>query len=143
MGKTSYLCNIITTLHMLALFKQYLQTKNITPTDDNETITFVYKDLYYLFVSDKSDPNYFRLIIPNIYKAEDEDAIAKFKNLVNSINLKFKVAKSFITDNGMVWTSVEQFVYSTDNIERLFERSLVLLDLIVGQFREEQNLIKQ
>ncbi len=128
---------------MLTLFKQYLQTKNIIPTEDNETITFVYKDLYYLFVSEKTDPNYFRLIIPNIYKAGNDADITKFENLVNRINLKFKVAKSFVRDNGMVWTSVEQFVYSTDNIERLFERSLILLDLIVGQFRDELNRTEQ
>lgn len=128
---------------MITLFKQYLQTKNITPTEDNETITFEYNGLYYLFVHENSDPNYFRLIVPNLYKATDEVDLTKYKELVNTINLKFKVAKSFVTTDDTVWISVEQFVYSVDNISFLFERSLVLLDLIVIQFREELNKIEQ
>lgn len=105
---------------MLTQFKQYLANKGITPstTDLEEQIMFLYDNLYYLFIFDKSDPNYFRLILPNIFKIEGNKST--YENLVNDLNQKIKVAKTFITDEGMIWTSAEQFVYSNEGADFLF-----------------------
>ena len=50
----------------------------------------------------------------------------------------FKVAKSVII-NDNVWISVEQFAYSMERINDLFERSLILLQAYINDFREEQH----
>ncbi len=51
---------------MLTQFKQYLSAKGITPeTEIEEQITFLLDGLYYLFVYENSDQNYFRIILPN------------------------------------------------------------------------------
>lgn len=136
MKKFNYLCQRNKTLHMLTQFKQYLANKGITPsnTDIEEQLMFLYDELYYLFVYDKSDPNYFRLILPNIFKIETETPA--FEKLVNELNQKFKVAKTFITEDRMIWTSAEQFVYSNDGADFLFERCVVLLQLVTEQLRK-------
>ena len=95
---------------------------------------FLLDNLYYLFIFDKSDPNYFRLILPNIFKIEGEKA--PYENLVNNLNQKFKVAKTVITEDGMIWTSAEQFVYSNEGSDFLFERCVVLLKLVTEQLRD-------
>ena len=95
---------------------------------------FFQDDLYYLFVYDKSDPNYFRLILPNIFKIETNRPV--YENLVNNLNQRFKVAKSYITEDGTIWTSAEQFVYSNEGADFLFERCIVLLKLVTEHLRE-------
>lgn len=136
MIKMSYLCKKNQQSNMLTQFKQYLANKGITPstTDIEEQLMFLLDNLYYLFIFDKSDPNYFRLILPNIFKIEGEKA--PYENLVNNLNQKFKVAKTVITEDGMIWTSAEQFVYSNEGSDFLFERCVVLLKLVTEQLRD-------
>lgn len=138
MGKYYYLCRRKNNPKMLTQFKQYLKTKDITPTTEvEEQITFLMDGLYYLFVYEKSDSNYFRLILPNIFKIEkDKD---KYESLVNDINLRFKVAKTFINNDGMIWIAVEQFIYSAEGIGLMFERCLMLLKIVIEYFREQQS----
>ncbi len=45
---------------MLQSFKQFLANKGISITEEEQRITFVQNDLYFLFVHEKSDPFYFR-----------------------------------------------------------------------------------
>lgn len=136
MIKMNYLCQKNRQANMLNQFKQYLANKGITPstTDIEEQIMFLHDNLYYLFIFDKSDPNYFRLILPNIFKIEDNKST--YENLVNDLNQKIKVAKTFITEENMIWTSAEQFVYSNEGVDFLFERCVVLLKLVTEHLRE-------
>ena len=138
MRKYNYLCRRKTNLQMLTQFKQYLKTKDITPTTEiEEQITFQFDGLYYLFVYEKSDPNYFRLILPNIFKIEDNEE--RYSQLVNELNLKFKVAKTYINQDGMIWVAADQFIYSREGIDLMFERCLTLLKIFIEYFREQQN----
>lgn len=138
MRKNNYLCNRKNKLQMLAQFKQYLDSKGITPTKEvEEQITFLLDGLYYLFVYESSDQNYFRIILPNIFKVED-DAI-KYDSLVNNINQRYKVAKATLTNDGMVWISAEQYVYSREGIEYLFERCIAALRGVVEFIKEQQS----
>ena len=123
---------------MLAQFKQYLGTKGLTPTtEEEEQITFLLDGLYYLFVYEISDPYYFRIILPNIFKIENEKS--KYDSLVNDLNQRYKVAKATISNDGMVWVATEQFVYSHEGIDLLFERCLAALKGVIEYFREQQN----
>lgn len=123
---------------MLTQFKQYLKTKDIIPTTEiEEQITFQLNGLYYLFVYERSDPNYFRLILPNIFKIEgDKD---RYSQLVNELNLRFKVAKTYINQDGMIWIAADQFIYSREGIDLMFERCLSLLKIVIDHFREQQS----
>lgn len=123
---------------MLAQFKQYLGTKGVIPTiEAEEQITFLLDGLYYLFVYEKSDPNYFRLILPNIFKIEGEQD--KYESLVNNLNLRFKVAKTYINPDGMIWIAADQFIYSREGVDLMFERCLALLKIVIEYFREKQS----
>ena len=126
---------------MLAQFKQYLDTKGITPTKEvEEQITFLLDGLYYLFVYESSDQNYFRIILPNIFKVEND--IVKYDSLVNSINQRYKVAKATLTKDGMVWISAEQYVYSREGIDYLFERCLAALKGAVELIKLQQSELR-
>lgn len=125
---------------MLVQFKQYLETKGIKPTTEVEgQITFLSNGLYYLFIYDSTDPNYFRIILPNVFKVEDN--LDKYNVLVNELNQKFKVAKTYITSDGMIWIAAEQFIYSREGIDLMYERCIALLKIVIDYFRVEQNNI--
>lgn len=140
MRNNRYLCRRKTILQTLVQFKQYLETKGIKPTTEVEgQITFLSNGLYYLFVYDSTDPNYFRIILPNVFKVEDNRD--KYDILVNELNQRFKVAKTYITSEGMIWIAADQFIYSREGIDLMFERCIALLKIVIDYFRVEQNNI--
>ncbi|EGG52624.1 conserved domain protein [Paraprevotella xylaniphila YIT 11841] len=119
---------------MLNTFKNYLLINNITiQNEDETTISFKKDDLYYLFVIYKDDPFYFRIMLPNLLQVTDNKD--KIIQLVNDINLKFKVAKVFIVDDKNVWISVEQFAYTMDKIDDLFNRIFILYASILEEIK--------
>ena len=137
MIKNNCFCKENKEQYMLSAFKKYLNIKGINiQKEDDITISFTYNGLFYIFVHDKSDPYYFRLILPNVLHVQADRHTILDK--INDGNEKFKVAKSVII-NDNVWISVEQFAYSMERINDLFERSLILLQAYINDFREEQH----
>lgn len=124
---------------MLATFKKYIDSKGIKiQSEDETTIFFERNGLQYTFACEKSDPYYFRIILPNILKVNAENK-QEILQLVNSINLKFKVAKSFIVEDKNVWISVESFVYSMSNMDELFDRIFTLYEVVLNEYKEYLN----
>ena len=122
---------------MLEAFKKYLLANNIGIQNekDSTAIYFERNGLQYIFSYDKNDPYYFRVILPNILKVTSENKL-KILELINSINLKFKVAKSVIVNDENVWVSVELFSYSMNNIEELFDRIFILYESVLDEYKE-------
>lgn len=111
---------------MLNQFKQYLSTKGISiESEAEEQLTFSDGGLNYIFISEKSDPNYFRLILPGILKPEGDKL--KSYEMMNTSNQKFKVAKLTIAADGLIWANIEQFVYSNEGVDLLFDRCFGVL----------------
>lgn len=143
MDNYHYLRKRKTTFQMFTQFKQYLTSKGITPEEQlEEQITFLKDGLYYLFVYEKSDPNYFRIILPNVFRIENIENKNRYSSLVNDINQKFKVAKTYINTENMIWIATDQFVYSREGIELMFERCITVLKIVLDDFREQQKSIK-
>ena len=124
---------------MLELFKKYLSSikvEGIKEDKETDSISFKRDDLNYLFLFDKKDPFYFRLMLPNVINITDEnrESIAK---AINKVNTGFKVAKIIVFSGDKVWISAEQFVYCNENINQLFERIIGLLEEFIYDFRKE------
>lgn len=125
---------------MQSKFTQYLTLKNLTYRNDfKEQISFQFEGLNYIFVYDDSDSNFFRLLLPNVYSIEENRD--KYDTMINDFNSMYKVVKAIVTSQNQIWLSVEQFVYSEDNIELLFERCIMLLKTIIEILRNKINEI--
>lgn len=127
---------------MQSKFIQYLSSKNLAFQNNvEEQITFQYEDLNYLFVYDNSDSNYFRMLLPNIFKIEGESDVDKCKygSIINDFNTTYKVVKAFVLTENQVWLSVEQFIYSDEHIELLFERCVMSLKATIELFYKKVN----
>lgn len=121
---------------MLTSFHSYLLNLDVDIQEHRETfIVFKKNRLQFLFVTETSDPFYFRVILPNIAEIR-KDNKQKIDTIINLENSKFKVAKAVIAEHE-VWVSAEQFVYSKDNINNLFDRILSLLEGFVIDFKNE------
>lgn len=123
---------------MQSKFIQYLSSKNLAFQNNvEEQITFQSEGLNYLFVYDSSDPNYFRMLLPKIFEIAEDSAENKYSSIINEFNSTYKVVKAFISSDNQIWLSVEQFVYSEENIELLFERCVMLLKVTIKLFQQK------
>lgn len=123
---------------MQSKFIQYLTIRNLTFQNNvEEQISFQFEGLNYIFVYDNSDSNFFRLLLPNIYSIEKERSI--YDIMINDFNSMYKVVKAIITSQNQIWLSVEQFVYSDENIDMLFERCVMLLKATIELFQKKIN----
>lgn len=123
---------------MLVEFQNYLsslsEVSNIK--EDDNTIFFEYKGLFFLFVTDESDQYYFRLILPNIADKNNIKGELDVNKVINDYNNKFKVVKMSLLENS-VWLSIEQLFYSKERINDLFTRVINILETVINDFRHE------
>lgn len=125
-------------IRMITDFTHFLSSMRIVSKDTtDETISFEYNGLSYLFVSDKNDPYYIRLILPNIENINNADEIDVYKN-INWYNNKFKAVKMSVVENS-IWLSIEQFLYSRENSNNLFFRLMKILETVITEYRRGQN----
>jgi len=123
---------------MLSEFIKYLSSSSEYSIKSNEAnvISFEYKGLNYLFVNDNDDPYYIRLILPNVINVSDTRISEKLNNIINEYNSTFKAIKLTIV-NDSLWLSIEQFIYSKDNVANLFSRIIIILETVISKFRED------
>lgn len=123
---------------MLVEFRNYLSllsdVSNIK--EENNTISFEYKGLFFLFVTDESDQYYIRLLLPNIAITDNLKNGVDIHTIINDCNNKFKVVKVSLWDKS-VWLSIEQFLYSKERVNDLFTRAISILEIVINEFRRE------
>lgn len=125
-------------IRMITDFTHFLSSIGIVPQNTtDETISFEYNGLSFLFVSDKSDPYYMRLILPNIENIDNANEIDVYKK-INHYNNKFKAIKMSVVENS-IWILVEQFLYSRENANNLFFRLMKILETVITEYRKCQN----
>jgi len=107
-------------------FKKYLSNEGYGfETTGDSLLSFKKDGLNFLLVYDSEDPYYFRLILPRIWKVEEND-VKKVTDILNKSNLNYKVIKAYTDEDSTVWSAVEQFIYSSENINVLFKRAIIL-----------------
>lgn len=122
-------------------YKYISSSNNISIKDkDENTISFENNGLNYLFVYDKSDPFYIRLMLPKII---DIDAFkGNVHTMINDYNTKYKAIKLTIISESL-WLSIEQFVYSKDRLADLFSRMISILETVFSNIKSDYLQQKQ
>lgn len=123
-------------MNILTIFRNYIRSKGAKfLREDNSSTEFERNGVKYIFICDKFDPHYFRIVLCTGLKVNDENKY-EILELINYIIQKFKAAKSAIGEDNNVWVSVESFVYSMDNIDELFDRALTQSDNVLEEYKE-------
>lgn len=120
---------------MIETFKNFLSAKGIIPTCSENLLQFTYKKLNFALLTQASDPFYFTLILPNIYTITLENE-QQTRTIMAELTATYKVAKFFAV-NESVWLSAEQFVYSRENINALYDRLLSVLQDAYTEFNNK------
>ena len=125
---------------MIQAFRDYLERQDISSSfinDEHTLLTFDVDDVHYLFYYRRDlDPSYIRIMIPNIASTDINDAQV-VTDLFN-FSQGYKVGKAII-ENNQLWLTAESFVFTQENVDRLFNRLLAVLRDMLNEYRRAHN----
>ena len=101
-----------------------------------EAMLFKYQGRNFLFVTDKNDPYYFQVALPNIYEIDGDRRLVL--EAINTIISEKKALKAYIIDDN-VWLVIEMFIDTTPDINKIFERSIDILNSGYNKFAIEMS----
>jgi len=99
---------------------------------ESETLSFSLNNLNYLFQWQEQDLNYFRIALPNV---DSPQLSTERTGIINQLVAGYKVAKAITMNDGNLWLVAESFIYSSDNVDKLFARMIYLLGQIFDEYR--------
>ena len=126
---------------MIKSFMNYALDRGIHPElkpqnagAKNETIIFDKDGLHFVFLYNKEkDPNYFELVLPYIDDFDTTNSSQLDKLM--SMTKDYKVGKVIVTKENRVNLTFEQYSYSTENLNKLFEQGIGCLEAMINDYR--------
>jgi hypothetical protein len=109
---------------LVKLYVDFLTEEGYKPTVDSDgDVMFKKEGLSYFIFPDGNDPQYFRIVLPGIWKIEDETERLHALTACDFATSKTKVAK-IITVNEYVRVTAELFVNKPEDFKPLFNRCI-------------------
>jgi hypothetical protein len=105
------------------MYMSYLADEGFKPEIDSDgDVRYKSEGKVYCIIIDAKDSLYFRLVLANIWKIENETERQKVLVAVDYSNAKSKVSKAYIVKDN-VWVCIELFVAKPEDFKPLFSRS--------------------
>ena len=101
-----------------------------------EMMHFKYQGRNFFFATDEDDPYYFQVIMPNIYEVDGDRRLVL--EAINTIISEKKALKAYIIDD-KVWLTIEMFIDTTPDLNKIFERSIDILNSGYNKFAIEMS----
>ena len=111
--------------------------------EDNrkDAITFNKDGLHFIFIHNKEkDPNYFELVLP--YIDDFDKSNTRQFNKIATMTKDYKTGKVIITAGNRVNLTFEQYVFSYENLNKLFEQGIGCLEAMIKDYRLAKILSK-
>ena len=109
------------------LVKNFLSSEGYRyEVDGDGDIKFKYEGSTLYFTVSSDDESFFRVIMPGVYKVDNNRG--KVLEAVNAVARDLKVVKAFLVDD-MLCLSVEMFIDSSPELEDFFSRCMRLLKM--------------
>ena len=117
--------------------RSYLKDLGCTYESISEEIMhFKYQGRNFVFFTDEDDPYYFQVVLPNIYEVDGDRRLVL--EAINTIISEKKALKAYIIDD-KVWLTIEMFIDTTPDINKIFERSIDILNNGYNKFAIEMS----
>ena len=102
--------------------------------DSKGSLYFSVNNLHFIFETFDPDPFFFRISLPQINK--NAEIVEQLSEDIQQLNMSFKGAK--IVDEGRksLWIVADQFVYSTDQIDFLFDRIIQAMTDMIKEYHK-------
>lgn len=117
------------------LMIDYLQKRGIVADiNDRKRISFSVNNLHYMFDVFEPDQFFFRMSLPQI--TNNVQALNQLSDKIQELNRNFKVAKIISQENNELWIVADQFVFSTSQIDSLFERVIQAMGDMIKAYHQ-------
>jgi len=116
------------------LYVSYLIEEGYKPeVDDDGDVRFKQEGKLYFISINEKDPEFFRIVLANIWPIESELERVQVLIAADASNSKSKVSKVFtVKDN--VWVCIELFLGSPEQFKAVFKRAMSALENGVVNF---------
>ncbi|HEY0663045.1 MAG TPA: hypothetical protein VGD18_00375 [Thiobacillaceae bacterium] len=110
------------------LYQAYLKEEGYKPVIDGDgDVGFKREGNNYFISVTEDDPEFFSVVLPNIWPIESDKERAQVLAAADASNAKSKVTKVFIVKDD-VWVAVELFVKRPEDFKGVFDRAMSALD---------------
>lgn len=99
---------------------------------DDDNLIFTCNSVTYVCVYVKNEPNYLRVVVPNIDSIEHITTTETYEKILR-LNAKYKNVKFTIVNNSL-WISSEIFLTGSDVITEAFVAMVKLLEIMRGEY---------
>lgn len=121
--------------NIYAFMLEFLKKRGIVAEEkEHGTLTFSVNNLNFIFQTFEPDPFFFRLSLPQIN--QKENAFNFLSKDIQKLNVSFKVAKIVEMENNTLWVIADQFVFSTNKIDLLFDRLIQAMSDMIKNFHQ-------
>lgn len=111
-----------------------ITVKSQSEENRTDAITFDKGGLHFVFLYDKDiDPNFFELVLPYIDDF-DQNNTQQFDK-ITTMTKDYKTGKVIITAGNRVSLTFEQYVFSYENLNKLFEQGIGCLEAMIKDYR--------
>jgi len=116
------------------MYMNYLSQQGYSPEIDSDgDVRFSYAG-YTLFIAvNENDPEYIRIVLPNIWPIESNEEQLQVLIATDYTNNKIKVVKLYLNNNNTS-AAIESFIAEPEDFSGIFKRSLEALEGGVMQF---------
>lgn len=104
--------------------------------DSDGDVQFTYNDRNYFIEVNEDDPEFYRIVLSNIWPIESNSEAIEVLFAVDAVNRKQKVAKAY-TNNDNVCIAVELFIDNPLEAKPVFMRSLSSIESSIDVFVSE------
>ncbi|MEN8220285.1 MAG: hypothetical protein ABFS56_28825 [Pseudomonadota bacterium] len=115
----------------------YLIEEGYKPTmDEYGDVEFKYEGEQYIILVSENDPEFFRIVLPNIWFIESKKERQKALVAADYATAEIKVAKVLVVGD-QVWVSLELFISKPEQFKGIFKRSMSALQAATKAFVEK------
>lgn len=121
------------------MYLSVLEKNELTGSIDGDgDVQFEYDNFTYFIDVDEDDPEYFGLVLANIWPIETELERLQVLKAADVVNANKKVGKVYI-NNDNVWVTYEDLQKDVGDFEAYLNRALEIIAQSVAMFRENMN----
>ena len=119
----------------LLTMREFLKKRGINASEEKpDSMKFSVNTLNFLCETTDKDPFFLRLSLPRINN--DDAQIDRLSEDVQMLNRTYKVVKIVRGADGYLWIIADLFIYSTDNIELMFDRIIQAMTEMINDYRK-------
>lgn len=121
--------------NFLMTMREFLKKRGINASEEKpDSMKFSVNTLNFLCETTDKDPFFLRISLPRINNVDAQ--IERLSEDIHTLNRSYKVVKIVKGADGYLWIIADLFIYSTDNIESMYDRVIQAMTEMINDYRK-------